>query len=79
MAGERRCKATWGSHQGKESGVGPVGRVGAVKPPGGGGGGGGGGGARGPVLEGNAVKARDEKECQWSRAGRQTCEAFRKK
>ncbi len=46
MAGERRCKATWGSHQGKESGVGPVGRVSAVKPPGGGGGGGGEGGCQ---------------------------------
>ncbi len=36
-------------------------------------------GARGPVLEGNAVKARDKKKCQWPRAERQTCEAFRKK
>ena len=36
-------------------------------------------GARSPALEGNAGKARDKKECQWSRAERQTCEAFRKK
>ncbi len=35
MAGERRWKATWGSHQGKESGVGPAWRVSAVKPLGG--------------------------------------------
>ncbi len=73
MAGERRCKVTWGSYQGKESGVGPVSRVNAVKPLGGK------EGARGPVLEDNAVKARDKKKCQWSRAERQTCEAFRKK